>query len=133
MHQSTTDNPDSLTKCGGLESSTTNTHGAQAARSLNANQQAIDSLVNYNMKTAHNPLYKSSKADKTMRPVLNDFPASQPTRATAVSFKNDSKDLGQSKSMGTALMKHKIQSHLKNRLLTPLKDQRQREARKESQ
>ena len=68
-----------------------------------------------------------------MRPALNDFPASHPQRANASSFKNDGKDLGQSKSMGTALLKHKIQSHLKNRLLTPLKDQRPKENRKQTQ
>lgn len=125
IHQSMTDNPDSITKCGEPESRASNRNGVQAAQSVNANQQAMESLLNLNLKTAKNPLYKSSKGDRSMRPMLNDFPANHPQRAKVVPFKDDAKsDLGQSKSAGTALLKHKIQSHLKNRLLTPLKDQR---------
>lgn len=131
--QSTTENPDAATRAGGLASAgTSHTKAAHAAQSLNTNQQAIESLVNYNIKTAKNPLYKSSKADRGLRPVLNDYPASHPQRAHASSFKGDAKDLGQSKSMGTALLKHKIQSHLKNRLLTPLKEQRLKDSKKQS-
>lgn len=104
------------------KSSTNVTVGAQ---SLKTNQIAIEPLVNYNISTVKNPLYKSSK-NRGFRPVLNDFPSHQVDRAHAHSFKGGSRgnrDLGQSKSVGTALLKHKMQSHLKNRLLTPIKDQ----------